>query len=69
MAVSIVHGGPAPHFLSKSLVNQMLGSPGFYATVADVTDDEIGKVLHQVGVTSDQDMIVFSQNSLCLWQR
>lgn len=52
IAVSIVHGGPAPHFLSKNLVNHMIGNPSFSATVEmmkDVKDEEIGKVLHQVG--------------------
>ncbi|XP_023199577.1 uncharacterized protein LOC111610312 isoform X1 [Xiphophorus maculatus] len=49
IAVSIVHGGPAPHFLSKNLVNYMIGNPSFSATVEDVQDEEIGKVLKQVG--------------------
>nr|XP_055034496.1 G2/M phase-specific E3 ubiquitin-protein ligase-like [Misgurnus anguillicaudatus] len=48
IAVSIVHGGPAPHFLSKNLVNHMIGNPSFSANVEDVKDEEIGKVLHQV---------------------
>lgn len=48
IAVSIVHGGPAPHFLSQDLVNHMIGKPSFSATVEDVTDEEIGKALHQV---------------------
>lgn len=49
IAVSIVHGGPAPHFLDKNLVNHILGQPGFKATVADVADEETGKVLREVG--------------------
>ncbi|XP_039473092.1 G2/M phase-specific E3 ubiquitin-protein ligase-like [Oreochromis aureus] len=48
IAVSIVNGGPAPHFLSKNLVNRMIGDPSFSATIDDVKDEEIGKVLHQV---------------------
>lgn len=48
IAVSIVNGGPAPHFLSKNLVNCMIGDPSFSATIEDVKDEEIGKVLHQV---------------------
>nr|XP_033471308.1 uncharacterized protein LOC117249726 [Epinephelus lanceolatus] len=47
-AVSIIHGGPAPHFLSKDLVNHIIGKPSFSATVEDVTDEEIGKALRQV---------------------
>ncbi|MED6232366.1 hypothetical protein ATANTOWER_028597 [Ataeniobius toweri] len=49
IAVSIVHGGPAPHFLSKNLVNHMMGNPSFSTTAEDVKDEEIGKGLQQVG--------------------
>ncbi|CAI5646155.1 unnamed protein product [Oreochromis niloticus] len=48
IAVSIVHGGPAPHFLSKNLVNHITGNQSFSATVEDVQDEEITKILHQV---------------------
>lgn len=48
IAASIVHGGPAPHFLSKNLVNHITGNQSFSATVEDVQDEEITKVLHQV---------------------
>ncbi|XP_039460019.1 G2/M phase-specific E3 ubiquitin-protein ligase-like [Oreochromis aureus] len=48
IAVSIVNGGPPPHFLSKNLVNRMIGDPFFSATIEDVKDEEMGKVLHQV---------------------
>ena len=48
IAVSIIHGGPAPHFLSKDLVNHIIGKPSFSATVEDVNDEEIGRALHQV---------------------
>ncbi|XP_063355269.1 G2/M phase-specific E3 ubiquitin-protein ligase-like [Pelmatolapia mariae] len=48
IAVSIVHGGPAPHFLSKNLVNHITGNQSFSATVEDVQDEEVTKVLHQV---------------------
>ncbi|MED6261024.1 hypothetical protein ATANTOWER_032826 [Ataeniobius toweri] len=65
IAVSIVHGGPAPHFLSKNLVNHMIGNPSFSATVEDVKDEEMGKVLQQVleaeSVESLQNVIL--QNS------
>ena len=49
ISVSVVHGGPGPGFLSKDLVNHIIGKAGFNATVKDVTDDEIGKVLREVG--------------------
>lgn len=48
VAVSLVHGGPGPHFLSRDLVNHIVGHPGFSATRKDVTDDEIGIVLREV---------------------
>ncbi|KAJ4946568.1 hypothetical protein JOQ06_024233, partial [Pogonophryne albipinna] len=47
IAVSIVHGGPGPHFLSRDLVNHIAGQPGFCAHVTDVTDDEIGRALSE----------------------
>lgn len=46
IAVSIVHGGPAPHFLSKNLINHITGNRSFSVTVEDVQDEE--KVLHQL---------------------
>ncbi|XP_023200464.1 G2/M phase-specific E3 ubiquitin-protein ligase-like [Xiphophorus maculatus] len=65
IAVSIVHGGPAPHFLSKNLVNYMIGNPSFGATVEDVQDEEIGKVLKQVlEAESDESLLnIIFQNS------
>lgn len=48
IAVSIIHRGPAPHFLSKDLVEHIMGKPSFSATVKDITDEEIGKALRQV---------------------
>ena len=33
IAVSIVHGGPGPHFLSEDLVHYLAGQPSFKATV------------------------------------
>lgn len=49
IAVSIVHGGPGPHFLSKDLVNHIVDQPTFSATLKDVTDEGIVKVLQEVG--------------------
>lgn len=48
IVVSIIHGGPAPHFLSEDLVSHLIGKTTFNATVEDKTDDEIGKALRQV---------------------
>lgn len=48
IVVSMIHGGPAPHFLSKHLVNYLLGKTTFNATVEDVTDEEIRNSRHQV---------------------
>lgn len=49
IAVSVVHGGPGPHFLSEGLVLYLAGQPSFKATVNDITDEEIGKALREVG--------------------
>jgi len=48
IAVSILHGGPGPHFLSKDLVNHIVGQPSFSATLEDVTDEGVVKVLREV---------------------
>lgn len=48
IAVSIVHGGPGPNFLSQDLVSYISGQTSFKASVGDITDEEIGKVLQEV---------------------
>ncbi|XP_076616604.1 G2/M phase-specific E3 ubiquitin-protein ligase-like [Chaetodon auriga] len=65
IAVSIVHGGPAPHFLSKDLVNHIIGKPSFSATVEDVKDEEIGRALHQVQEAESEESLqnLILQNS------
>ncbi|MEQ2292282.1 hypothetical protein AMECASPLE_021611 [Ameca splendens] len=65
IAVSIVHGGPAPHFLSKNLVNHMMGNPSFSTTAEDVKDEEIGKGLQQVLEAESEESLqnVILQNS------
>ncbi|KAK1902774.1 G2/M phase-specific E3 ubiquitin-protein ligase [Dissostichus eleginoides] len=47
IAVSIVHGGPGPNFLSEDLVSYISGQSSFKASVGDITDEEIGKVLQE----------------------
>lgn len=44
-AVSVVHGGPGPHFLSEDLVHYLASQPSFKATVNSVTDEETEKAL------------------------
>lgn len=48
IAVSIVHGGPGPHFLSEDLVNHLAGQKSFKGTIDLVTDAEVGRALHEV---------------------
>ncbi|MED6255751.1 hypothetical protein ATANTOWER_014489 [Ataeniobius toweri] len=48
IAMSIVHGGPGPNFLSRDLVSYISGQSSFHSSVADVTDEEIGKVLQEI---------------------
>ncbi|XP_038131559.1 uncharacterized protein LOC119776962 [Cyprinodon tularosa] len=50
IAVSVVHGGPGPHFLSEDLVHYLAGQPSFQPTVKLVTDERIGKALHEVRI-------------------
>lgn len=50
IAVSVVHGGPGPHFLSKDLVHYLAGQPSFKAPVNLITDEEIGKALPDVRI-------------------
>ncbi|MBN3289509.1 G2E3 ligase, partial [Polypterus senegalus] len=47
-AVSVVHGGPGPHFLSEDLVLYLAGQPSFKATVNDITEEEIKKALTEI---------------------
>lgn len=48
IAMSIVHGGPGPNFLSEDLVSFISGQSSFKSSVTDITDGEIGKVLQEV---------------------
>ncbi|MGH0121870.1 UNVERIFIED_CONTAM: hypothetical protein FKN15_067166 [Acipenser sinensis] len=49
IAVSVVHGGPAPRFLSRDLIDHICNKPDFNATITDITNNEIRKVLYEVG--------------------
>uniref|UniRef100_A0A1A8NZW8 HECT domain-containing protein n=4 Tax=Nothobranchius TaxID=28779 RepID=A0A1A8NZW8_9TELE len=68
ISVSIVHGGPGPNFLSEDLVNHISGHSSFSASIGDITDEEMGKVLQQIENASSlenlQDQMV--QNSTML---
>lgn len=50
VAVSVVHGGPGPHFLSEDLVHYLVGQPPFKSTVDCITDGDIGKALREVRI-------------------
>ncbi|XP_056889968.1 G2/M phase-specific E3 ubiquitin-protein ligase-like [Takifugu flavidus] len=56
IALSVVHGGPGPHFLSEDLVQYLAGRPSFKSTVNAITDEEIRKVLQE------------KARLLCLWK-
>lgn len=43
IAVSVVHGGPGPRFLSRDFFNHISGQPGFHAVIEEVTDEDIKK--------------------------
>jgi len=57
IAVSVVHGGPGPHFLSEDLVHYLAGQASFKATVASVTDEDIGKALQEVRTAQGSSVI------------
>ncbi|XP_076737569.1 G2/M phase-specific E3 ubiquitin-protein ligase-like [Maylandia zebra] len=57
IAVSVVHGGPGPHFLSEELVHYLAGQTSVKATVASVTDDDIGKALQEIDSAGSVDVL------------
>lgn len=44
-AVSIVHGGPGPRFLSDMLYNHLTGRADINGTVEDITDETMKTAL------------------------
>lgn len=48
IAVSIVHGGPGPRFLSEMLYNNLTGRIDFDGTIEDVTDEIMKTALLEV---------------------
>ncbi|XP_034081654.1 G2/M phase-specific E3 ubiquitin-protein ligase-like [Gymnodraco acuticeps] len=68
IAVSIVHGGPGPNFLSEDLVSYISGQSSFKASVGDITDEEIGKVLQEIqnspSVEILQDLMIWNSAML-----
>ncbi|MBN3273854.1 G2E3 ligase, partial [Polyodon spathula] len=46
IAVSVVHGRPAPRFLSRDLIDHICNKPDFNATITDITNNEIRTVLY-----------------------
>ncbi|XP_061597519.1 G2/M phase-specific E3 ubiquitin-protein ligase-like [Cololabis saira] len=68
IAVSIVHGGPGPNFLSRDLVSHIAGQSSFTSSIRDITDEEIGKVLQQIENASSLERLrdLIAQNSSML---
>ncbi|XP_041834185.1 G2/M phase-specific E3 ubiquitin-protein ligase-like, partial [Melanotaenia boesemani] len=68
IAMSIVHGGPGPNFLSKDVVSYISGQSSFNPSIGDITDEEIGKVLQQIEVASTLESLrdLIFQNSTML---
>lgn len=48
IAVSIVHGGPGPRFLSDMLYNHLTGRVDINGTVEDITDETMKAALLEV---------------------
>ncbi|XP_029701347.1 uncharacterized protein [Takifugu rubripes] len=57
IAVSVVHGGPGPHFLSEDLVQYLAGQPSFKSTVNAITDEEIRTVLREIENAASLDAL------------
>ncbi|TWW53121.1 G2/M phase-specific E3 ubiquitin-protein ligase [Takifugu flavidus] len=57
IAVSVVHGGPGPHFLSEDLVQYLAGRPSFKSTVDAITDEEIRTVLREIENAASLDAL------------
>ncbi|XP_044022324.1 G2/M phase-specific E3 ubiquitin-protein ligase-like [Siniperca chuatsi] len=57
IAVSVVHGGPGPHFLSKDLVHYLAGQPSFKAPINLITDEELGKALQKIENAASLDAL------------
>lgn len=48
IALSTVHGGPGPRFLSKNLVDYISGQARFSASIEDVTEEVIRIILREI---------------------
>ncbi|XP_032367007.1 G2/M phase-specific E3 ubiquitin-protein ligase-like [Etheostoma spectabile] len=57
IAVSVVHGGPGPHFLSEDLVHYLSGQPSFKAPINLITDEDIGKALQEIESAASLDAL------------
>lgn len=57
IAVSVLHGGPGPHFLCEDLVHYLAGQPSFKPTVNLITDEEIEKALHEVWIVQGYSVL------------
>lgn len=51
IAVSIVHGGPGPRFLSEMLYDHLTGRTDINGTVEDITDETMKAALLEVHST------------------
>ncbi|KAG2457928.1 G2E3 ligase, partial [Polypterus senegalus] len=48
IAVSLIHGGPGPQFLSPNLVNYIVGTGEISPSIEDISDPDIHKMLLKV---------------------
>ncbi|XP_039600856.1 G2/M phase-specific E3 ubiquitin-protein ligase-like [Polypterus senegalus] len=48
IAVSLIHGGPVPQFLSRNLVNYIVGTGEISPSIEDISDPDIYKVLQKI---------------------
>ncbi|XP_069502825.1 G2/M phase-specific E3 ubiquitin-protein ligase-like [Ambystoma mexicanum] len=58
MAISLVHGGPAPNFLSPILYRCLVSErKNVHPVLADVTDPETQEMLHEIESASSLEML------------
>ncbi|XP_076135801.1 G2/M phase-specific E3 ubiquitin-protein ligase-like [Alosa pseudoharengus] len=67
ISLSVIHGGPGPNFLSKTLVRYIVGEQ-FSASVQDITEREIGGALSEIESAGSlerlQDLLVVHSSML-----
>ncbi|MBN3292052.1 G2E3 ligase, partial [Polypterus senegalus] len=57
IAVSLIHGGPGPQFLSRNLVNYIVGTGEISPSIEDASDPDIYKMLQKIKMASSLNIL------------